>query len=647
MPDRMLQPLLHDLVPTTAAPTTTLSGRDGQIRATGVQGVFHADTRVLAEARLLVDGREPEPIQYAPDGPGAARFVSLARWLGDPIPDPTVRIDRYRRVVPGGLAEEIRISSTASVPVRATVTLEIASDMAPMEAVKSGTTAAPTEGVSLTVTPERRWEVDLPPRGSTTLRWELRVDDPGAVVSAPHGPVEWARPEVTAADHRLTRLLDQSLDDLASLRLTDGHGTFLGAGVPWFLTLFGRDSIWAARMLLPLGTELAAGTLRVLARRQGRTDDPNSEEAPGKIMHELRRRELHLVSRGIVLPPTYFGTVDATPLWVSLLHDAWRWGMPAAEVEALLPAMEAALGWITGHTDFLRYVDSTGRGLANQGWKDSGDAVRFRDGSRAEPPIALVEVQGYAYEAAMNGAALLDAFGRPGGDRLREYAAGLADRFRAAYWVDGYPALALDGKGEPVDALTSNIGHLLGTGLLSRAEEAAVASVLSAPAMSSGFGLRTMSELDGGFSPLSYHCGSIWAHDTAIVLAGLARAGHTSAAAGLADGLLAAGEAFEYRIPELYGGDARTAVGRPVPYPAACRPQAWSAAAAVVILHAALGLDPDVPNGRVTLRPGIPLGPLSARSLRLAGRSVDADVDATGETHLTSDQGVPQVVRAA
>jgi hypothetical protein len=647
VPDRMLQPLLHDLVPTTAAPTTALSGRDGQIRATGVQGVFHADTRVLAEARLLVDGREPEPIQYAPDGPGAARFVSLARWLGDPIPDPTVRIDRYRRVVPGGLAEEIRISSTASVPVRATVTLEIASDMAPMEAVKSGTTAAPTEGVSLTVTPERRWEVDLPPRGSTTLRWELRVDDPGAVVSAPHGPVEWARPEVTAADHRLTRLLDQSLDDLASLRLTDGHGTFLGAGVPWFLTLFGRDSIWAARMLLPLGTELAAGTLRVLARRQGRTDDPNSEEAPGKIMHELRRRELHLVSRGIVLPPTYFGTVDATPLWVSLLHDAWRWGMPAAEVEALLPAMEAALGWITGHTDFLRYVDSTGRGLANQGWKDSGDAVRFRDGSRAEPPIALVEVQGYAYEAAMNGAALLDAFGRPGGDRLREYAAGLADRFRAAYWVDGYPALALDGKGEPVDALTSNIGHLLGTGLLSRAEEAAVASVLSAPAMSSGFGLRTMSELDGGFSPLSYHCGSIWAHDTAIVLAGLARAGHTSAAAGLADGLLAAGEAFEYRIPELYGGDARTAVGRPVPYPAACRPQAWSAAAAVVILHAALGLDPDVPNGRVTLRPGIPLGQLSARGLRLAGRSVDAAVDATGETHLTSDQGVPQVVRAA
>ncbi|MEH1125416.1 glycogen debranching N-terminal domain-containing protein [Micromonospora sp. CPCC 206061] len=639
MSERTAQPALHQLVATTAAPTTVLSGPDGQIRADGVQGVFHADTRVLAEARLLVDGREAEAVQYSLDGPGAARFVSLMRWLGDPSPEPTVRVDRHRRVVPGGLAEEIRISSTASVPVRATVTVQVSSDLARMEAVKSGAAAAPVEGVTVTVTPERRWEVDLPPRGAATLRWELGVDDPGAVMVAPRGPVEWARPEVTAADHRLVRLLEQSLDDLASLRLADGGDTFLGAGVPWFLTLFGRDSIWAARMLLPLGTDLAAGTLRVLAGRQGRRDDPPSEEEPGKIVHEVRRRELHLTSRGIVLPPTYYGTVDATPLWVCLLHDAWRWGMPAAEVEALLPALEAALGWITGHEGFVRYVDSTGRGLANQGWKDSADAVRFRDGRRAEPPIALVEVQGYAYQAAMNGAALLDAFGRPGGDRLRGYAAGLAERFRAAYWVGGYPALALDGQGRPVDALTSNIGHLLGTGLLSRAEEAAVASVLAAPAMSGGFGLRTMSELDGGFSPLSYHCGSIWAHDTAIVLAGLARAGHTETAARLAEGLLAAGEAFEYRLPELYGGDDRSAVGRPVPYPAACRPQAWSAAAAVVILHAALGLEPDAPGGRVTLRPGIPLGALSARGLRIAGTPVDVTVDAAGRTAVS---GLPE-----
>lgn len=671
MPDRKLQPLLHDLVPTTAAPTTALSGSDGQIRAAGVQGVFHADARALATARLRVDGREPEPIRYAPAGPGGARFVSLIRWLGDRMPDPTVRIDRIRRVVPGGLSEEIQISSNAAEPVRAAVTLDLTADLAPIEVVKSGGDPTPLAaaqshatltwaagGTTVTATGDGaeatdaglRWSIELAPGGRTTLHWRLRVDDPRAVVSTPERPVEWSRAEVVADDHRLVRLLDQALDDLASLRLADGSDTYLGAGVPWFLTLFGRDSIWAARMLLPLGTELAAGTLRVLARRQGQRVDRDSGEAPGKIMHELRRHEFHLAGRGIDLPSAYYGTVDATPLWVSLLHDAWRWGLPAEQVAPLLPHLEAALGWLAGHTDFVRYVDTSGRGLSNQGWKDSGDAVRFRDGRQADPPIALAEVQGYAYQAAVHGAALLDAFDRPGGERWRDYAGGLAERFRAAFWVDGprgtYPALALDRDKRPVDALTSNIGHLLGTGLLSAKESAAVADALSSPAMSAGFGVRTMSTGDAGYSPLSYHCGSIWAHDTAIVLAGLAQAGFGAAAGRLADGLLAAGEAFDFRLPELYGGDDRSEVGRPVPYPAACRPQAWSAAAAVVILQTALGLYPDVPAGRVVLRPlaDSPLGAVSARGLRIAGTPVDATVDRSG---VTTVSGLPSAVRAA
>ncbi|MFD0747766.1 amylo-alpha-1,6-glucosidase [Phytohabitans flavus] len=435
------------------------------------------------------------------------------------------------------------------------------------------------------------------------------------------------------------------LDDLASLRLTDGDDTYLGAGVPWFLTLFGRDSIWAARMLLPLGTELAAGTLRVLARSQGTRDDDRSGEAPGKIMHELRRQDTRHQGERMELPAAYYGTVDATPLWISLLHDAWRWGMPPEEVAALLPHVEAALAWLGTHTDFVRYVDKSGRGLANQGWKDSGDAVRYRDGRQAEPPIALAEVQGYAYQAALHGATLLDAFDRPGADRWRDYAGALADRFRARYWVDrpqgAYPALALDGDGRPVDALTSNIGHLLGTGLLTPKESTAVAEALASPALSGGFGLRTMSTQDAGFSPLSYHCGSIWAHDTAIVLAGLAREGFGPAAAKLADGLLIAGEAFGYRLPELYGGDDRADFARPMPYPAACRPQAWSAAAAVVVLHAALGIYPDVPAGRVTLRPSLPLGAVRARGLRIAGTPVDASVDASGQATLT---GLPATI---
>jgi glycogen debranching enzyme len=438
---------------------------------------------------------------------------------------------------------------------------------------------------------------------------------------------------------RLTRWINRSLDDLETLRLTECGDTFLAAGVPWYLTLFGRDSIWAARMMLPLGTELAAGTLRVLARRQGTRVDPDSAQAPGKIMHELRRADT-CPGAGLRLPPVYYGTIDATLLWISLLHDAWRWGMPAAEVETLLPHLEAALGWLAAYADpdgdgFLEYVDTTGCGLANQGWKDSGDAIRFHDGRIAAAPIAPVEVQGYAYRAAVDGAALLDAYDRPGGDRWRGYAAELADRFRATFWVGGHPALALDAGKRPVDSLTSNIGHLLGTGLLTRAEEAAVADALAGDGLSGGYGLRTMSATDAGFDPLSYHCGSVWAHDTAIVAAGLARTGFAAEAKTLIEGLLSAAEAFGYLMPELHSGDARKDLNRPMPYPAACRPQAWSAAAAILVLQAITGLDPDVPNGTVTLRP-LPGMPVDVRGLRIAGESVDVTVDANGHGEISS-----------
>ncbi len=686
---RRLQPLLHDLVPTVAAPTSTLSGQDGQIRPAGVQGVFHADLRALSQAVLLLDGQEPEPVTHGHTGPGCARFTGLARWLGDSGADPTVRVDRIRRTEPGLLAEEIEIVSTAAVPVRTRVTLELACDASPIDVVKRGddwphppaarldpagsagvagstggssstgaagptgttgaTSATGTAGLSwtadtteITATGEGAdaypgglvWTVELPPRGRTTLRWRLRVRDRGGVVVAPRRRIpEWSRPEVTADDRRLVRLLDRSLDDLASLRMSERgepDDVFIAAGVPWFLTLFGRDSIWAARMMLPLGTEVAAGTLRVLARRQGRWLDADTGEAPGKIMHELRRQEV--VTRADTgLPPVYYGTVDATLLWISLLHDAWRWGMATDQVAALLPNLEAALTWLANSADsdgdgFIEYIDTSGHGLGNQGWKDSGDSVRFHDGTRAQAPIALCEVQGYAYRAVLDAAALLESFDRPGAARWREYAAALADRFREKYWVDGphghFPAMALDRDKRPVDALTSNIGHLLGTGLLSDDESAEVAALLVSPAMSSGFGLRTMSTQDGGFSPLSYHCGSVWAHDTAIAISGLARAGHGAEAAVLIEGLLAAAEAFDYRLPELFGGDARDEVPRPVPYPAACRPQAWSAAASVAILQAALGLYPDVPNGQTSLQPlpGTPLGAVSVRGLRLAGQ---------------------------
>ncbi|MGW0802387.1 amylo-alpha-1,6-glucosidase [Nonomuraea sp. NPDC002799] len=678
----MLQPLLHDLVSTVMAPAGALSDADGQIRPAGVQGLFCADQRVLSQARLLVDGREPDGVGHAPAGPGRDRFVSLARWLGDRSADPTVRLDRLRELSPYGMSEVVEITSTASVPVTATVTVELSCDFAAIDVVKSGRAATPLPATApgggrltwhsgptaVTVTGHAaevaagggaclRWRVELPPGGTVTLRWDLAVSDPDAVVLPATGPAEWSRPRVTAADRRIDRLLERSLADLSSLRLAEPgapEDTFVGAGAPWFLTLFGRDSIWAARLLLPLGTRLAASTLRVLARRQGRRLDPHSGEAPGKIMHELRRNAFDLAGEDRRLPAAYYGTIDATLLWISLLHDAWRWGLPAQDVEALLPSLEAALGWLAEHADpdgdgFVEYVDTSGHGLANQGWKDSGDSVRFHDGRRAEAPIALVEVQGYAYQAALHGAALLDAFGRPGGPRWRAYAAELAERFRAAFWVEGpqgrFPALALDRDKRPVNSLTSNIGHLLGTGILSRAETVQVAALLAAPSMAAGFGLRTMSSADAGFSPLSYHCGSIWPHDTAIVIAGLAREGFGVQAATLAEGLLAAAESFDYRLPELYAGDARDRLGRPVAYPAACRPQAWSAAAALTIAHVALGLHPDVPAGQVHLRPltGAPLGALTVGGFQVAGADVEVTVDHDGTAKVT---GLPDGIRS-
>jgi len=659
-----LQPLLHDLVATVAAPTTALTGTDGQIRAAGVQGAFHADARVLCEAVLRLDGQEAEPIGHASAGAGTTHFVSLARWLGDPGADPTVRIERVRTVTPGRIDERITLASTASAPVDTTITVDLAVDLAQIEVVKDGLEGTrlaarraadggltwERDGITVTVTAARAditaegrlsWAVTLDPGATKTVAFTVRAHDPAAVVHAPTRARDFSAAEVTSGDHRLGRLVARSLDDLHALRLTDGQDVFLGAGVPWFLTLFGRDSIWAARMLLPTGTDLAAGTLRVLARHQGTKVDPVSGEAPGKILHELRKQEFILDS-GLHLPAAYYGTIDATPLWISLLHDAWRWGLAEAEVAALLPHLDAALGWLAGDADpdgdgFLEYLDTSGRGLANQGWKDSGDAVRFRDGRLAEAPIALAEVQGYAYRAALDGAALLDAYGRPGGQQWREHAAALAERFRATFWVDGgYPALALDRDKRPVDSLTSNIGHLLGTGMLNQAEERAVAAALGSEAMSGGYGLRTMSTNDGGYSSLSYHCGSIWTHDTAIVAAGLARGGFAAEATTLIDGLLTAAETFDYRLPELHAGDARSALSRPMPYPAACRPQAWSAAAAVLMLQATIGLEPDVPNGRVRLNPlpGLPFGTVTARGLRIAGSPVDVtlgtDVTITG-----------------
>jgi len=680
---RTLQPLLHDLVSCVSAPCLVLSPRDGQLRGVGVHGMFVSDRRALHTMIVTVDGAEPEDLRGHSAGPASARFAGVVRALGDPLPDPTVMIDRHRCANGTGMQESIRIASTAHEPVCCLVEVALGTDLGEMHDVKSGlpgpslaASAMPAglqwlgaDGTRVVVTgspqpdaldPDAarlQWAVLIDPGESVTLGLSVHVSEGPAPAVGAVEPTRrvWSQPRVRTADPRLSALLAQSLADLSGLRLSDPiapQDTFLAAGSPWFLTLFGRDSLWAARMMLPLGTEVAAGTLRALARRQGKRTDPVTEEQPGKIPHELRRVTSAHDGAGIILPALYYGTVDATALWVTLLHDAWRWGMPPEQVAPLLDAAEAALVWMrddgTGANGFLEYCDQTGRGLVNQGWKDSQDSVRFADGSLAEAPVALCEVQAYAYEAAVKGAALLHAFDRSGAEEWLAWAAALQARFRARFWVDSpdgaFPAIAVDESGRAADSMTSNAGHLLGTGLLDRHESALVAARLGAVDMNSGFGLRTLSSRSGGFSPLSYHGGSVWPHDTAIAIAGLAADGHDAVAASLIAGLMRAAPEFDYQLPELFGGEQAEPYRLPLPYPAACRPQAWSAASVVVMLNALVGINPDVPGGRVRLRPlsCSPFGSLDVTGLRVGAADVSVSVDGLGGGHIG---GLPDTVQ--
>jgi glycogen debranching enzyme len=671
------QPLLHDLLVTLAAPTALLTSASGDVvtgPSGGAQGLFHADVRALSTLRLTVSGEALEPVSSGALGSGRSHLVGLARNLGDAVPDPTVRVDRLRQVDPGRFTERLTITSTASESVTALVRIEVQSDLLALEEVKAGASGVPVPArlladgriewsrASTTVriratgavidfaATRFEWIVPLPPGVATTLEWQVDVTDAAAVVHAAPLDDTWSRPTVNADDRRLTTLTHQGLDDAHGLRMTlpdQPQDVFLAAGTPWFFTLFGRDSLWAARMMLPLGTDLARGTLRVLAGLQGIITDPAAEQEPGKILHELRRTTFD-DGMGLVLPPVYYGSVDTTALWVCLLHDAWRWGLPAADVEPLLPHLERALDWIRASAragdGFLRYTDHSGTGLANQGWKDSADAVRYADGRLAASPMALAEVQGYAHEAAQNGATLLEAFGRPGtAANWRTWAAKLADRFRSSFWTTdengAYPAMALDATGTPVDAVASNMGHLLATGLLDEKETSLIVDRITAPDMADGYGLRTMSALAGGYAPLRYHCGTIWPHDTAIAIAGLARSGNGHRAGELIEGLLSASAAFDGRLPELWGGDPRHHGPTPVPYPAACRPQAWAATTAISLLGSIFGIDPDVPAGTLTLNPAqIPgIGGLSVSGLRVAGHRLDIHLNADGFSTASTD----------
>jgi glycogen debranching enzyme len=523
---------------------------------------------------------------------------------------------------------------------------EVSFDPAPTSVVAGVPGEASTATFHLSIAPGQTVAVVITIEASR-LRESCFDADPGA------DRVDWSGVSVRSADPRLEPTVKAGLDDLLHLLLTDPQepsSVFAAAGTPWYLTLFGRDSLWAARMALPFGTELAAGTLRALARRQGTTHDEVSAQAPGKIPHEVRRTHYVDPSAGLALPPVYYGTIDATPLWVTLLRDAWRWGLEDRQVEALLPSLRAATRWLTDDAapdpdGLLKYLETSGKGLANQGWKDSPDAIRWCDGRIADAPIALCEAQAYAIEAATAAVELFTYFNVAGAGEMGEYAANLRTRFRDYFWV-GPPGqeiigLAVDGHGQTVDAVGSNMGHVLGTGTLDASEVDRVARTLTSPQLLSRFGIRTLAGDTTGFNPNGYHTGSIWTHDTAIGAWGLAREGRRDEATAVARTLLTAAEAFDYRLPELYadvgvGGPCRR--DRPVPYPASCRPQAWSAASAAALVSVALGFDPDAPAGRLILRPARPAayGEMSVVGLRFAGRSFGVRCQPDGAAELVN-----------
>ncbi|MET0929797.1 MAG: amylo-alpha-1,6-glucosidase, partial [Aeromicrobium sp.] len=434
-------------------------------------------------------------------------------------------------------------------------------------------------------------------------------------------------------------VLRRSQQDLGALRIfetDDDSLAAVAAGAPWFMALFGRDSLLTAYMALPVDRSLALGTLRTLARYQGRVTDPLPEEQPGRILHEVRLG----VESGLALGggSTYYGSVDATPLFVVLLGELARWGADPLEVAELLPHADRALEWVRSDGDrdgdgFVEYERASDRGLVNQGWKDSWDGITFADGHPARAPLALCEVQGYVYDAYRTRAGLARLVGEQDvAQEWDERAQTLKLAFNERFWLAdrGWFALALDREGRPVDACASNMGHCLWSGIVDEDKASSVARHLLSPEMFTGWGVRTLSSAMGAYDPVSYHNGSVWPHDNALIVAGLVRYGFIDEAQRVAVGLLDAAEHFGGRLPELFCGFDRSEYAEPVPYPTSCSPQAWAAAAPVHLIRTLLRFDPQLPADELWVAPVLPSAflPLRVEGVALGDVRVDLEVGA-------------------
>ncbi len=656
-----------------------ISGHSGDISPGAPHGLFFRDSRFLSRFELRLNGQRPEALAAATPDPFSAVFLARAR----PRPgraDSTLLVARHR-YIGRGLREDVTVRNFGDEPSYCSVELVFDADFAHLFEVKEGQPAGDADREHEVVEEEggivfrvrrggiRRgarvtfgeraslaigratFEAIVPPRADwrTCVQLTPIIDGEDIEPRYPCGqpvsraaPVErmarWRRqmPDVETDHEGLRRAVARSAEDLGALRIFDPdfpERTVVAAGAPWFMTLFGRDSLLTAWMALVVDPDLALGVLQTLARFQGRVVDPRNDEEPGRILHEMRFGEAASLSFGG--GQVYYGSADATPLFVMLLGELRRWGLASEVVDQLLPHADRALEWVERFGDrdgdgYVEYQRATDRGLVNQGWKDSWDGVRFANGDVARAPIALCEVQGYVYAAYLARAHFATEVGDTAtAERYRTRAGELKAAFNRDFWLPdrGWFAMALDAAKRPVDALASNMGHCLWTGIVDEDKAALVARHLVSPELFSGWGVRTLATSMGGYNPISYHCGSVWPHDNAIIAAGLMRYGFVAEAQRVILAMLDAALTQGGRLPELFTGLDRSEFPGVVGYPTSCSPQAWAASSPLLFLRTLLRLDPWVPQGKVWLAPALPeaIGRLRVERIPLAGRRVNVE----------------------
>jgi glycogen debranching enzyme len=634
-------------------------------------GFFARDVRFLSLLELTINGESP--LLLSSD---QVEYFSAAFYLRNPHVSlaPDVLSIARERFVGEGMQDRVRVENHAMEPVAFDLALRFGTDFADIFAVKDydftlGRPSAagpfpppvvpsfdednnqfvfvdPESGArTQVILSERgevdgetiRWRIELEPRALWSVRIDVNADLEGdqeaprvverrfgeELVHVRESLAAWKLrvPQLRTTWDDLHHSFGRSVADLASLRIRNGLGSLPAAGMPWFMTVFGRDTLITCLQTLLFGPELARSALEVLANLQATEDDPDVDAEPGKIVHEVRHGKA--AARWF---DRYYGTADATPLYLILLSEVWRWTDDAALVRGFREPALKALAWIDEYGDkdgdgFVEYYRRSPRGLDNQSWKDSDDSQRFKDGSIAEPPIAPCEVQGYVYDAKLRTAELAREVWRDRdlADRLERQAAELKTRFAEAFWVEsgGYFALALDRDKRPVDSLTSNIGHLLWSGIVPDERVEQVVDCLMGEALWSGWGVRTMSTADAGYNPLAYHNGTVWPHDNSLCAAGLARYGRWAELHRIARRMLAASRHFDHQLPEVFAGLPRSDTPFPIKYPTAARPQAWAAGTPVLLLQLLLGLHPDRTRHRLlATAPGVPDW---AGSIRLSG----------------------------